>query len=315
MMEEYDEATAGGGVFNPTRLSFRLIMLLGACLLTFGSYYCYDIVGALSDTVITEYYGVSEFQYSLLYSVYSLPNTVLPFFGGVLVDRILGVKFGGLLFSGLCFCGQVVWALGGFFPDAFGYWVAVLGRFIFGLGGESLSVTQSAYIAKWFDNVNNPKMALAFGITLAFSRIGSAINFIITPIVNSFIGTDAALWLGALTTFVSVFAALGLAFSDWRGEKIRAPPEKTEDNTIQFKDVLKFRYTLFILIAVCVLFYISIFIFLQYASGFFQWRFGLETGIASEIVSIPYLVAAIAAPIFGLFVDQIGYILHWLLID
>jgi hypothetical protein len=36
---------------------------------------------------------VNSFQYNLLYSVYGLPNIVLPFFGGFILDAI-GIRIG-----------------------------------------------------------------------------------------------------------------------------------------------------------------------------------------------------------------------------
>ena len=79
-------------IFDPRTTVFRILVLIGCCFLTFGSYFCYDIPGALSDQLLDPFYDITSFEYSLFYSLYSLPNTVLPFFGGMLVDRILGVK-------------------------------------------------------------------------------------------------------------------------------------------------------------------------------------------------------------------------------
>ena len=41
---------------------------------------------------------MSNLQYESLYAIYSMPNFILPFFGGMLVDRI-GVRFGVFTFS------------------------------------------------------------------------------------------------------------------------------------------------------------------------------------------------------------------------
>jgi nitrate/nitrite transporter NarK len=50
------------------------------------------------------------------------------------------------------------------------YYVCLVGRFIFGLGGESLTVAQNNFTARWFDG---PQLALAFGLVLSFARIGT----------------------------------------------------------------------------------------------------------------------------------------------
>jgi hypothetical protein len=46
----------------------------------------------------------------------------------------------------------------------------LLGRGVFGLGGESISVAQAAVTAEWF---RGKELALASGITLSVSRLGS----------------------------------------------------------------------------------------------------------------------------------------------
>ena len=37
--------------FHPSRATFRLIMIIAICFLTFGSYYCYDIPGATTTSL------------------------------------------------------------------------------------------------------------------------------------------------------------------------------------------------------------------------------------------------------------------------
>jgi MFS family permease len=49
-------------------------------------------------------FGINSFEYNLFYSVYSLPNCVLPLFGGYLVDKI-GIRIGIVLFSSLIAAG------------------------------------------------------------------------------------------------------------------------------------------------------------------------------------------------------------------
>jgi len=307
-------------LFDSRTTQFRALILVGACFLTFGSYYSYDIVGALSPVLINPFYDINNTQEAFLYSVYSLPNMILPFLGGFFVDSVLGVRFGGLLFGGLVFSGQLIWAISGFFPNNFGFYIAVFGRFIFGLGGESLSVTQSTYCGKWF-----PKeyLTTVFGITLAFARIGSAINFLITPFLGN-ISIPLALWFGVLTCTISMFFAGQLAFWDWRAEKI-IPPKETEAEKIKLTAIFKFKYILYILIAVCVFFYISVFVFLQNAVAYFVTEYYTEdtgsyyeddssaaTSRAGIVTSIPYFVAAVAAPTSGFLIQKTGYMLVWL---
>lgn len=54
------------------------------------------------------------------------------------------------------------------------------GRFIFGLGGGSISIVQNTITAIYF---RGKELALAFGITLTVSRLGSVINYDLTTII------------------------------------------------------------------------------------------------------------------------------------
>ncbi len=83
-----------------------------------GNYYCYDNPSALSSQLKQYFadtkYGGDHWQtyFALLYSVYSFPNIVLPFFGGYLVDYI-GVRVMLIVFCAFITAGQAVFALGG----------------------------------------------------------------------------------------------------------------------------------------------------------------------------------------------------------
>ena len=129
----------------------RWLILFLSCLLMSGSYYCYDNPAALINQLQSRFRGTVvaanfDYDFQLLYSVYSLPNIALPLLGGVLVDRA-GVRFSLLLFSTLITLGQCLFAAGG---SAASMELMLIGRALFGLGGESLAVAQSALVTQWF---------------------------------------------------------------------------------------------------------------------------------------------------------------------
>ena len=130
---------AGHGVFHPSRLPFRIVALCFMCILSFGvftslnaehvsgSYFCYDNPAALQDRFMPDL-NLTNTQYGLLYSIYSWPNVVLPFLGGYLVDRVLGLRRAAIIFSGFIMVGQIIVAAGAWvnsFP------LMVFGRLIF----------------------------------------------------------------------------------------------------------------------------------------------------------------------------------------
>lgn len=67
------------------------------------------------------------------------------------------------------------------------------GRTVFGFGGESLSVAQSAMIAQWFAG---KELALALGMNLALARVGSVINDVVSVQVATSYPVYYALWVG-----------------------------------------------------------------------------------------------------------------------
>lgn len=168
-----------------------------------GNYYCYDNPAALINQMST-LMGEDHFEqkYSLLYSVYSIPNMVLPFFGGYFVDKF-GTCVCMLIFCSLITIGQILFSLGA----SLKMWsLMFLGRLIFGLGGENLNVAQSSLLAQWFQG---KELALAFGINLSIARIGSVINNFVSPAVaKAFRSTPAALWVGCIICGASMLSAI-----------------------------------------------------------------------------------------------------------
>ena len=49
----------------------------------------------------------------MLYTVYSLPNMILPIFGGIFLDQI-GIRSGLILFTVILTFGQFVFTMGGY---------------------------------------------------------------------------------------------------------------------------------------------------------------------------------------------------------
>jgi MFS family permease len=156
---------------------------------------------------VEEYTGL----YNWLYSAYSWPNVILPLLGGILSDR-LGLRLGNLIFATLVTLGQVVFALGMTLSGTDTNWIVMLtGRVVFGLGGESLSVTMSGLIAKWF---GGKELALALGLNLALARLGSVFNDIASPAVAEALSLAGALWVGGLICLVSLICCLVVYFID-----------------------------------------------------------------------------------------------------
>lgn len=179
----------------------RWLVLFLSCWIMFGNYYAFDNPSALNRS-LRGYLAPSGqeeiFQYrlSLLYSLYSVPNVVLPFFVGRWLDR-LGSRPILLLLSFLVAAGQALVAYG---IQGGSFATVVLGRILFGIGGESLAVAQSRLVTQWFEG---RELALAIGLNLSIARIGTVVNNILSPIVAERGSVPMAFWVGFLSCLAS----------------------------------------------------------------------------------------------------------------
>lgn len=259
-----DAIDASVGAFHPSRRTYRFTVLLFAALLTYGSYFAYDVVGALAPTLMDKWH-TGQAGIGWLYTIYSIAAILSVFVGGVLTDRI-GTRRASLLFSGLIVIGAVIVALA---PSVF---VATVGRFIFGAGSESLIVSQNAILARWF---RGKELALSFGVTLAIARLGTLFSFNSASSVASRFGWQAALWAAALLCALSLAANLVYWALDKRGERVLRLQEAEAGDKIVFADVRKFSASYWYVVALCVTFYSAIFPFTALSTDLFHEKFGL----------------------------------------
>merc|ERR1719220_1304931 len=89
------------------------------------------------------------------------------------MDRVLGIRFGTMVFALFIVIGQVIFAMGGLLDRL---WVMEIGRFVFGIGGESLAVAQNTYAVSWF---KGKELNMVFGFQLSVARVGSTVNFLL----------------------------------------------------------------------------------------------------------------------------------------
>ncbi len=200
-----------GELVEKTESVYRWVILFLTCIMMIGNYYSYDNPAALK-TQIDDYMGnPDDFEtlYNLLYTVYSIPNVFLPFVGGYFVDS-WGVRICLIIFCVLIFIGQAVFALG---LSLKSWPIMYVGRIIFGMGGESLSVGNSALLSAWFEG---KELAFAFGLNLSIARLGSVINNLVSPAIANGVGLVYALWFSAILCAVSVLCSLIISRIDKR---------------------------------------------------------------------------------------------------
>ena len=243
-----------------SKLRVRWLVLALLSLLMSGNYYCYDNPAALYTPLARRFVTNRQFElyFDGFYSIYSLPNIVLPLIGGVIVDR-WGPATSLCLFTSFCLAGQAAVAAACASGSLNGM---LVGRAIFGLGGESLSVAQSAFITSWFQD---KELALSLGLSLSVARLGSVVNNLMSPrLASAFGSVHAALWAGAAVLALSLLCALALRCIDGRCSRaIRARfrievESSAADGPVSLSAVRRFGRPFWCLAACCVAVYASV---------------------------------------------------------
>ncbi|XP_076154722.1 lysosomal dipeptide transporter MFSD1 [Alosa pseudoharengus] len=307
---------------------YRFVVLFFNCLLTFGSYFCFDIPSVLQDQfqgkltcpnatvtngtsqntteVCVEGLGMTPQEYNLLYAIYAWTNAVVVIMAGFLIDK-LGNRFGVFLFSFLTVLGSAIFALGSHFEGTSALLPLMLtGRLLFGSGNGSLTIVQNRITAFWF---RGKELALAFGLTLAFSRLGSVLNFFLTQRFEADYGMQWTLWGGTLLCVLGFLSAITVSALDKVGMKQLgldgAIQEESRKVRIQDVRLLSLRYWLLVL--TIMFFYNGIFPFIADASKFIQDKYsGYEQKDAAYIAGAVYDSSLVLSATVGILIDYIG---------
>lgn len=312
LLEEPDDdelqGCAGSCFCHPKAFCHRLIALVLMCLLGFGSYFCFDNPGALQRE-IKDAMGISTYQFANLYAWYSWPNVVLPIIGGYLMDSVFGIRLGTLIFAIFIILGQAIFAMGGFL---YSYPVMQVGRFVFGIGGESLAVAQNTYAVSWF---KGKELNMVFGFQLSIARVGSTVNFLTVGPLYKYIAQwyephTAVGWtllIAGSTCILSFICAVVLGAMDKRAEKLLHKKQAAETGeVVRISDVVLFPKTFWLLSVVCLAYYVAIFPFISLGQVFFVKKFAFDATNANFITGLIYLISAPASPVLGLLIDKTG---------
>ncbi len=184
-------------------LFLRLTCLVLMCVICFGDYINYDVPGALIADLkhSLKLDARDDAKIGVLYSVYTFPNTVVVLLGGFLIDRI-GLRITALLFVSLVVAGSALFAV----AETLGlYWLAVLARAVYGLGGESTYVCVDAIMCEYFDQ---SQLSIAMTVQAAFLNFGDLVTFSSVPRIAELYGTSVALWFVCSTCACAFVAAV-----------------------------------------------------------------------------------------------------------
>ena len=275
---------------------YRWAVLVVISLAMFGNYYVYDAISPIAD-LLKEQLAFTDTNIGTLNAIYSFPNIVMVLIGGIIIDRI-GVKKATLVFGVLCFVGAIVTAATGSFV------VMASGRLIFGLGAESLIVSVTTAIARWF---KGKELSFAFGANLTIARLGSF------AALNSPTWAKPAFenwqWPLLISVAFGVFCVVGAVIywimEDRATERYQIGAAGETDKVV-FSDLFRFGKSYLYVVLLCVTFYSAIFPFQTFAIKFFIEAHGTTREYGGFLSSLITLFAMVFTPLFGYMVDRLG---------
>jgi MFS family permease len=302
--------------FHPSKKLFRFTVLIFVSLLTYGSYFVYDGLSAIAPILIDSF-QVTRAAYGATKTIYSVAAILCLLIGGILIDRI-GTRKSSLLFSSFIVLGALIMAF------STNIWMLYIGMFFFGAGSETLVIAQSSIIARWF---KGKELALAFGIALTVSRLGSLFSYNTETLIVDYFGHYSyALWAGLIFCLMSLVSNIVYCLLDKRGEHMLDLKEEEVEEKIVLSDIKNFNSSFWYVTFLCLAFYGAIFPFQHLAADFFHGKWGVPLnagaggGFLQQVFSnflhmfstapgmagIIVFASMVFAPLAGSLVDKIG---------
>ena len=159
---------------------FRFSMLFLSMAVLISGYFSYDLPG-ITSTEIKSTLNLNNASFGALFSVYALPNSIMPLFSGAYFTKV-GVWKGVLVISSIITLG--IWIISIAVAQE-SYILLLIGRAIYGIGGDSIYVGIDVLATGWFrDN----EIGLAYGIIQAAGQAGSFIAFYGVPSLAEYLG-------------------------------------------------------------------------------------------------------------------------------
>jgi Na+/melibiose symporter-like transporter len=149
---------------------------------------------------------------------------------------------------------------------------------------------------------------------VSFSRIGSSVNFIVTPTLAKSSNpaephVPLAVWFGTLMCVLSLISCITAGLMDYIGrDRVHVAEKNPDDEKPSLTHVRFFPLPAWNLMLITMIFYIAVLVFYQVASDIMQ-----NTGVhkysattASYFLAIPNIVSIFASPTFGFIIDKFG---------
>ncbi|MEG2755771.1 MAG: MFS transporter, partial [Mucinivorans sp.] len=312
----------------------RWTVLVMVSLTMMCGYFLTDVMAPLENELYQ--IGWSGSDYGIFNSAYGWLNFTfcMLIFSGIVLDK-LGPRRTGVLAVGVMVVGLLIKyyalefmtptvmdpATGNLDPTEVTFWffgmrtfntqvlVASAGYAIFAVGYETIGITATKIIVRWFKSSGS--MALALGMNVAFARLGTAMAMLLPmPIFNYFNQQiSAPLLVGIVVLLGGFLCFIVFTFMDRKLDAERAQEGLSAEEKFKMADILQiikvrgFWYIAFM----CLLFYSAVFPFLKFATLFISSKFNVDFDIAGSIPSLLPFGTILLTPLFGNIYDKKGH--------
>ena len=307
--------------------AIRWTMLVITSLLVFATYWFYDVFSPLKDLMMTDL-GIDSGSFGIVVSATTWANCLgMILVGGMILDK-WGIRLSLIVFGLLVTLGAALTTIGAsdlFTSDSTNRIILMaVGRIVFGIGTEIVSVIITCIVVKWFKGY---ELAMAMAISTGFGRLGSyfAVSFSLDIAGNRVMPV-----LGVATALILVaflFTLVYLIFDRTLDRQVQQAGE-TEDEAFHVADFLKLiRNPSFLWItSLCVVYYSAVFPFIgAYGPSILHDKFGFSMSLPENTGNLSFwewiriyltngpkiaglipLASLIFTPIFGAYIDRKG---------
>eukprot|EP00347_Sterkiella_histriomuscorum_P008166 403346132 len=307
----YDFITEGSNYIDMKKRWPRFMILALVCFMKFSTYFLTNTPGSITQELL-EKYEITNVEYGMLFSIYSIPNIFLSLVTGLVIDR-MGIRKSTICFNFIILFGQGLFALSSYIES---YYLALIGRLILGIATESLGVAVVIIINLWFQN---KEIGFACAILITISKAGTSMSNLLSPQIM--VAADSityVLCFGFLLQSIAFICAFAFSKIDSTNEKnlqfqkeISQQTLDTSDSvqkqgfiSIAFIKTLSAQFWFFAL--VCLLSYCTFGPFQNNISLILRVRFGFGILEAGEIMAYLVIVSTVICPFIGYVSDKVN---------
>ncbi len=296
----------------------RWTVLVLVSLAMMCGYFLTDAIGPLKS-ILEGTLGWTSTDFGIFNSGYGWLNVFLfmMIVGGVILDK-KGARFTGMMSLGVMVVGASIkyYALefmGGGDATIWGMKqdvvTAAAGYAIFAFGYETINITCTKLIVKWF---SGKELALALGLNVAFARLGTMLAMGMPLRIAEWTESiSAPVLFGTVLLLLGFLTYIFVMVMDLRLDKQTAAQSTTTEDDEKFRltdivSIIKMRGFWYISI-LCLVFYIAVMTFQKFGVQFIGSKFSMSETSAGDIMSILPIGALFLTPLFGGFYDRRGH--------